>query len=120
MQHALIIILCLSALINLVLALWLIGSMADVKFFQKDSSNWYNRWVECKMKQGSGKMSTVPAEVMQKMNDLQNENATLRTDNETGCQLIDKQRIMIAEQTNKLNSLIAENRRIMHSFKHKK
>ena len=113
MNHILIIILCLSALINLVLVLWLLGTMQDVKFFQKDSGNWYERWRELKMKEGNGKMSTVPAEVMQQMNDLQTENAQLRADVETGCKIID-------EQKDRLAAINAETRRILASIKHRK
>jgi hypothetical protein len=124
MQHALIIFLCLSALINLILSLWLIGSLQDVKFFQKDSANWYNRWAELRMKEGrrdnGGKLSTVPAEVMQKMNDLQQENAGLRVDIENGCVIIDNQKAKISELMSSLNRSVSEKQRILNTFKRKK
>ena len=58
-------------------------------------------------------MFTVSADVATTITELQNENAQLRGDVETGCRLIDRQREKLNEQTKLLNKLVTENRRFV-------
>lgn len=63
------------------------------------------------------------ARVLERVNALEAENATLRSDNETGCKIIDEQRNMITVQKNVVNNLrrqMAQDRmNVMKQKKHK-
>ena len=104
-----------SLLTNGVLFFWLLAVTKDLDFFRRDSAKWYG--VACKLqndeKLTQRPLTTVPAEIMQKIDDLERENAQLRTDVETGCKLIDEQR-------GRLSAISAETRRLLAAFKGRK
>jgi hypothetical protein len=61
----------------------------------------------------------VPAAVVERINALETENATLRVDNETGLKTILNQIQIIKDQKSHLERLIGENRRFIHGIKRK-
>ena len=104
-----------STLVNGVLLRWIMWISKDLKFFRADSAKWYN--VACSLRNERNEeilknkpMATISAEIVQRIDDLERENATLRTDNETGCALIGKQVGTINTLRDNIQKLIAENR----------
>lgn len=70
--------------------------------------------------QNSMPMQVVDSEISRTVNELQNENAQLRGDVETGCKVIDNLRGRLKEQTDLLNRMTAENRRFLGVIKRKR
>jgi hypothetical protein len=65
-------------------------------------------------------LETVSADIARTITELQNENAQLRGDVETGCRLIDRQREKLTEQTKLLNKFTGESRRLLGQLKGRK
>ena len=85
----------------------LIKAHRSLKFFRQDSSRWYSKAcglaADLKFYTRDG-LTTVPAEVVERCNALENENAELSVDVETGCQIIEQQKATI----NGLRTLLAQ------------
>jgi hypothetical protein len=94
-------------LIASLLFLWLLKALREIKFWRNDSSKWYTKAcglsADLKFYTRDG-LTTVPAEVVERCNALENENAELRVDVETGCQIIEQQKATI----NGLRTLLAQ------------
>ena len=57
-------------------------------------------------------MVTVPAAVVKRVNALENENSGLRSDNETGIRLIQRQNQVVTDLKQQIQRLTGENRRL--------
>ena len=65
-------------------------------------------------------METVSAEIARKITELQNENAALKTDCETGCRTIETMRRKLNEETALLNRITGENRALLAQLRARK
>lgn len=109
----------ISALANGVLIFLVVDISRENKFRKQAARGWYDRCNELLKKYGDPDkkpMETVSAEIVQRIHDLENENAQLRSDVETGCKLIDQQTKMISGQRETVNRLVSENRRFLGRF----
>jgi len=120
MLHFFYYALAFSMLANLVFIYLLIDIGRVKEFHQRAARGWYDRCNELLKKYGDPDkrpMETVSAEIMQRITYLENENAQLRSDVETGCRLIEEQTRMISGQRETVNRLVAENRKFLGRFR---
>lgn len=109
----------ISLLANAVFLYLLIDMGREKDIHRIAARGWYDRCNEILKKYGDPNnrpMETVSAEIVERLNYLENENAGLRGDVETGCKLIDQQTKMISGQRETVNRLVAENRRFLGRF----
>lgn len=110
------IILSISGLLNGVLLFWIYDQAQKIKFWRGQSR--HNRELFIKNAETLDRITdnplvTVPAEIVQRITDLENENAALRSDVETGCKIIEKQNGTVNGQRETINRLVNENRRFL-------
>jgi hypothetical protein len=125
MNQGTFILMGLSVLTNGLLLFMVWDLNRELKFRKQDAEKWYRRSNELVTKLFNGRdpfidpPEKVGADILQRMVDLETENAGLRSDIETGCRLIDEQKNMITGQRETVTRLVNENRRFLRGMKRK-